>query len=204
MTPLAATPAESPLALLDQRHGTRRARLELYPDRVTAVHSDLISSRRLVLPLDSLSPHVVVRHRGSVAPLLCSVVMALLALLLPAANPSISVGAILLGGAAWAASRRQYVVFPGQLSDLELFRDAPDSATARRFVAQVITRIEELQQELRAEERNQVERTRLDRVDELLRLRDLYAEGIIDRSDLGQAAEILARREQRRIGFRRP
>jgi len=45
---------------------------------------------------------------------------------------------------------------------------------------------------------------RVDRVDELLRLRELFAEGIIDRNDLGTAAELLARREERRIGFRRP
>jgi len=204
MSPLAPRPAESPVAVLEQRSGTRRLRCELYADRVTSETSDLLSSRRLVLPLDSLSAHIVVRQKGALSALVAGTVLAAaLAVALPT-QPLAVVGALAAGLGAWGLSRHPCLVFPGQLADLELFRDVPDAATARRFVAQTIARIEACRQELRAEARQRADRVRVDRVDELLRLRELFAEGIIDRNDLGTAAELLARREERRIGFRRP
>lgn len=199
----AERPIAQPLAELQQRAGAARVSFELHLDRVVAESHDLLGGRHVTLPLDSLSPHVVIRQRGSATPLLAGGVLALAALAAPGLGATWCAGAALAGAAGWWASRRQYIVFPGDILDLELFRDRPDAATARRFVAQVVARIEALAAEAREQERERSAGAGLDRVDELLKLRDLYAEGIIDRGDLRLAAEILARREHGRIGFRR-
>lgn len=199
----AERPIAQPLAVLQQRAGAARASFELHIDRVVAESTDLLGARHVTLPLDTLSPHVVIRQRGSLAPLLAGGALALALLLAPGFGPAWSALAAAGGAAGWWASRRQYIVFPGDILDLELFRDRPDAATARRFVAQVVARIEALAAEAREQERQRSAGAGLDRVDELLKLRDLYAEGIIDRGDLRLAAEILARREHGRIGFRR-
>lgn len=196
-------PPEPSLAALAQRAGAARASFTLYLDRVTAETADLLGGRSLTLPLDTLSPHVVIRQRGSVAPLVAGAAVALALAVAPGIAVAWPLAALLAGGAGWWATRRQYIVFPGDIVDLELFRDRPDAATARRFVAQVVARIEALTAEAREQERQRAGQEGLDRVDELLKLRDLYAEGIIDRGDLRLAAEILARREHGRIGFRR-
>lgn len=199
----AERPIAQPLAELQQRAGAARVHFELHLDRVVAESHDLLGGRHVTLPLDSLSPHVVIRQRGSLAPLLAGGALALGLLLAPGLGAAWCAGAALAGATGWWASRRQYIVFPGDILDLELFRDRPDAATARRFVAQVVARIEALAAEAREQERERSAGAGLDRVDELLKLRDLYAEGIIDRGDLRLAAEILARREHGRIGFRR-
>jgi len=195
-------PPEPPLAALAQRAGAARASFALHIDRVTAETADILGGRSLTLPLDTLSPHVVIRQRGSLAPLVACAAAALALGLAPGIAVPWALGAALAGVAGWWATRRQYIVFPGDIVDLELFRDRPDAATARRFVAQVVARIEALAAESREQERQRAGQEGLDRVDELLKLRDLYAEGIIDRGDLRLAAEILARKEHGRIGFR--
>jgi len=196
-------PQEQPLAALQQHAGAARASFALYLDRVTAETADILGGRGLTLPLDTLSPHVVIRQRGSLAPLVAGAALALALGLVPGVAAPWMLLALLAGGGGWWATRRQYIVFPGDIVDLELFRDRPDAATARRFVAQVVARIEALSAESRELERQRAGQAGLDRVDELLKLRDLYAEGIIDRGDLRLAAEILARKEHGRIGFRR-
>lgn len=196
-------PPEAPRARLQQRAGATRAEFELYLDRVTADLSDLLGGRRLTLPLDTLSPHVVIRQRGNVWPPVAGLASGLALAVAPGFGPWWAVASVLAGLAAWWATRRQYIVFPGEIADLELFRDRPDAASARRFVAQVVARIEALAAESREQERQHAGQEGLDRVDELLKFRDLYAEGIIDRGDLRLAAEVLARREHGRIGFRR-
>jgi hypothetical protein len=196
------TPAEQPQASLKQHAGAMRATFELHRDRVTIETADLLGARRVTLPLDTLSPHVVIRQRGSGWPMGAGTAAAAVLLLAPGLGAAWCVAGLAAGVAGWWVTRRQYIVFPGQIVDLELFRDCPDAATARRFVAQVVARIEALAAELREQERQRAGQAGLDRVDELLKFRDLYAEGIIDRSDLRLAAEILARREHGRIGFR--
>jgi hypothetical protein len=196
-------PPEPPQAALAQRAGAARATFALYLDRVTAETADILGGRSLTLPLDTLSPHVVIRQRGSLAPLVAGAAAALALGFVPGVAVPWALAAALAGVAGWWATRRQYIVFPGDIVDLELFRDRPDAATARRFVAQVVARIEALAAESREQERQRAGQEGLDRVDELLKLRDLYAEGIIDRGDLRLAAEILARKEHGRIGFRR-
>ena len=196
-------PNETPLAVFEQNTGGRRVRCELYVDRVISQTSDLLGSRHFALPLDTLSPHVVIRQRGPVALLAAGAVAGAVIALVPGGSLSLALAAVVVGLVAWWAGRRQYIVFPGQLCDLELFRDVPDSASARRFVAHVVRRIESLAAELRALERQKQGEAVFDRVDELLAFRDLYAEGIIDRADLRMATEILARKDQGRIGFRR-
>lgn len=196
-------PTEQPRAQLQQRAGATRAEFELYLDRVTAEVSDLLGGRKLTLPLDTLSPHVVIRQRGHAWPTLAGLAAALAFGFAPGFGPGWSAAALLTGLAAWWFTRRQYIVFPGEIADLELFRDRPDAASARRFVAQVVARIEALAAETREQERQHAGQQGLDRVDELLKLRDLYAEGIIDKGDLRLAAEVLARREHGRIGFHR-
>jgi len=193
---------EVPLASFEQRVGGNRNRFELFVDRVTCHASDLLGSRRVTLPLDSLSAHVVVRQRGSVRAFWCGGLAALLTLLAPGTSWTLALPCLLLGGAGWLLARRQYIVFPGQIVDLELYRDMPDAASARRFVAQVVRRIEALERELAALENPRDGDQGFDRVDELLAFRDLYTEGIIDRSELRVAAESLARKNQGRIGFR--
>lgn len=195
-------PAEAPLATLDQRVGGRRNHFELYPDRVLAQVSDLLGCRELSLPLDTLSPHVVIRQRGPLALLAASVVLAALLLWVPGAGRTAAGLAVGAGALLWWTGRRQYIVFPGQIGDLELFRDAPDASLARRFVSDVVRRIESLGQELRTLERAREGERSFDRVGELIAFRELYAEGIIDRADLRTAAEMLARRRSGRIGFR--
>jgi len=195
--------AEPPQARLQQHAGATRAEFELHLDRVTVETADLLGGRRITLPLDTLSPHVVIRQRGSGWPLGAGAAAAATLLLAPGLGWAWALVALAAGAGGWWATRCQYIVFPGQIVDLELFRDRPDAATARRFVAQVVARIEALAAELREQERQRAGQAGLDRVDELLKFRDLYAEGIIDRSDLRLAAEILARREHGRIGFRR-
>jgi hypothetical protein len=195
--------AEQPLALLQQRVGSVRAVFELHLDRVTTETADVLGGRRLTLPLDTLSPHVVIRQRGSGWPLVGGAVLAVALALAPGFGTPLAAAAVVLGVAGWWATRRQFIVFPGEIADLELFRDRPDAATARRFVAQVVARIEALALEQRELARERADKAGLDRVDELLKFRDLYAEGIIDRGDLRLAAEILARKEHGRIGFRR-
>lgn len=196
-------PPEQPRARLEQRAGATRAEFELFLDRVSVDVSDPLGGRRLTLPLDTLSPHVVIRQRGSLWPPLTGLGAGLLLALAPGFGPWWAVAAALGGLCAWWATRRQYIVFPGEIADLELFRDRPDAASARRFVAQVVARIEALAAETREQERQHAGQQDLDRVDELLKFRDLYAEGIIDRGDLRLAAEVLARREHGRIGFHR-
>jgi hypothetical protein len=200
---LAAPVAPEPQARLEQHAGATRAVFELHLDRVTIESADLLGGRRVSLPLDTLSPHVVIRQRGSSWPLGAGAAAAGAMLLLPGLGAPWSVAALVAALSGWWVTRRQYIVFPGQIADLELFRDQPDAATARRFVAQVVARIEALAAEGREQERQRAGQVALDRVDELLKFRDLYAEGIIDRSDLRLAAEILARKEHGRIGFRR-
>lgn len=193
---------EQPLALLQQRAGATRALFELHVDHVTTETADVLGGRRLSLPLDTLSPHVVIRQRGSGWPLVAGLLVAGALALAPGFGAALAAAAAALGVAGWWATRRQYIVFPGEIADLELFRDRPDAASARRFVAQVVARIEALAAETREQERQLAGQAGLDRVDELLKFRDLYAEGIIDRGDLRLAAEILARKEHGRIGFR--
>jgi len=195
-------PRETPLATIEQRFGGHHGRHELYRDRVQSTVSDVLGSRELVLPLDALSPHVVIRQRGPVAVLAAGAAMGAGLWMLPGVPSPLAITSIVLGAVLWWLGRTQYVVFPGQILDLELYRDRPDAATARRFVAQVVKRIETWQSEVRQLEREQQAERQLDRVGELLRFRDLYAEGIIDRTEMRQAAEILARRRQGRIGFR--
>jgi len=194
---------EQPLAVLQQRSGSLRAVFELHVDRITTETNDVLGGRRLTLPLDTLSPHVVIRRRGSAWPLVAGVLLAVALALAPGISAPLAAVAAVVGGAGWWATRRQYIVFPGEIADLELFRDRPDAATARRFVAQIVARIEALAIEQRELQRESADKSGLDRVDELLKFRDLYAEGIIDRGDLRLAAEILARKEHGRIGFRR-
>jgi hypothetical protein len=196
-------PPEPPRAQLQQRAGATRAEFELFVDHVTADVSDLLGGRRLTLPLDTLSPHVVIRQRGHAWPSLAGLVAALTLVFVPGFGPMWSAAALLAGLTGWWFTRRQYIVFPGEIADLELFRDRPDAAAARRFVAQVVARIEALATEAREQERQLVGQKGLDRVDELLKFRELYAEGIIDKGDLRLAAETLARREHGRIGFHR-
>ena len=195
-------PGETPLAVLEQAAGGRRLRFELFVERVTSQTTDLLGSRLFALPLDTLSPHVVIRQRGPVALLVAGAVAGAIVLLVPGGGSALAVSALAVGAIAWFAGRRQYIVFPGQLCDLELFRDVPDAASARRFVANVVRRIEALAAELRAIERQKQGEAVFDRVDELLAFRDLYTEGIIDKADLRMATEILARKDQGRIGFR--
>ncbi len=57
-------PRETPQAVLEQGNSGRRLACELYVDRVVSHTSDLLGSRVFTLPLDTLSPHVVIRHRG--------------------------------------------------------------------------------------------------------------------------------------------
>ena len=195
-------PRETPLAVIEQRFGGHHGRHELYRDRVQSTVSDVLGSRELVLPLDALSPHVVIRQRGPVAILAAGAALGAGLWMLPGVPSPLAIVSLVLGATLWWLGRTQYVVFPGQILDLELYRDRPDAATARRFVAQVVKRIETWQREVRQLEREQQAERQLDRVGELLRFRDLYAEGIIDRTEMRQAAEILARRRQGRIGFR--
>jgi hypothetical protein len=198
----ADTPRETPRAALEQRFGGHRVRLELYVDRVAVTTSDLLGSREFSLPLDMLSPHVVIRQRGPRALLGAGVLAGGALLLVPGGNAALAGLALAAGAVAWWAGRAQYIVFPGQIADVELYRDRPDAATARRFVSQVVASIEEFRRELRALEQARSRERAVDRVTELLAFRDLYAEGIIDRAELRMATEILARRKQRRIGFR--
>ena len=195
-------PPEQPQAVLAQRAGATRAAFELYLDRVTVELSDVLGGRRITLPLDTLSPHVVIRHRGSLWAPLAGLGAGMALALAPGFGFVWAVSALMAGVGSWWLTRRQYIVFPGEIADLELFRDRPDSASARRFVAQVVARIEALATETREADRQRAGQEGLDRVDELLKFRDLYAEGIIDRGDLRLAAEVLARREHGRIGFR--
>lgn len=195
-------PRETPRAVLEQRFGGHRVRLELFVDRIAIATSDLLGSRELSLPLDMLSPHVVIRQRGPRAPLVAGVLVAGAVLLVPGGSAALAGVGFGAGVAAWWAGRAQYIVFPGQIADVELYRDRPDAASARRFVSQVVARIEEFRRELRALERARDGERKADRVTELLAFRDLFAEGIIDRAELRLATEILARRKQRRIGFR--
>ncbi len=195
-------PRETPQAVLEQGNSGRRLSCELYVDRVVSHTSDLLGSRVFTLPLDTLSPHVVIRHRGPASMLLIGALAASIVALAPGGHWPVALLAFAVGALAWLAGRRQYIVFPGQLCDLEIYRDVPDAATARRFVAQVVRRIEAMAAETRALGRQTRGEAAFDRVDELLAFRDLYTEGIIDRSDLRQATEILARKDQGRIGFR--
>ena len=195
-------PREAPLASIDQHFGGHHGRHELFRDRVQSTVSDLMGSRELTLPLDALSPHVVIRQRGPVAILVAGAVIALLLWLVPGLPGLPAALPLALGAGLWWMGRAQYVVFPGQIMDLELFRDRPDAASSRRFVAQVVRQIETWQREVRELERQREAERQIDRVGELLRFRDLYAEGIIDRAEMKQAAEILARKGQGRIGFR--
>jgi hypothetical protein len=195
-------PRETPLATIEQRFGGHRGRHELYRDRVQSAVSDLLGSRELVLPLDALSPHVVIRQRGPVGLLVTGAVLSLVLWFVPGAPTRLAGVALVLGAVLWWLGRTQYIVFPGAILDLELYRDRPDAATARRFVAQVVKQIETWQREVRELERQHDAERHLDRVGELLRFRELYAEGIIDRGEMRQAAEILARKRQGRIGFR--
>ena len=195
-------PRETPLAAIEQRFGGHHGRHELYRDRVQSTVADLMGSRELTLPLDALSPHVVIRQRGPVAVLVTGAVTTLVLWLVPGVPAGPASLALALGALLWWLGRTQYVVFPGAILDLELYRDRPDAATARRFVAQVVKQIETWQREVRELERQREAERQLDRVGELLRFRDLYAEGIIDRAEMKQAAEVLARKRQGRIGFR--
>ncbi len=193
---------ESPTAQLEQRVGGHRAQLELFVDRVRVRSTDFFGSREITLPLDTLSPHVVIRRRGPVGALLAGGALAVIALTMPGGGPPMALLAVILGVGIWFAGRHQYVVFPGQICDLELYRDRPDAAAARQFVAQIVRRIEALQQELRVIERQREGERRFDRVGELLAFRELYTEGIIDRSEFRLATEMLGRQRQDRIGFR--
>lgn len=195
-------PRETPLASIEQRFGGHRGRHELYRDRVQSAVSDLMGSRELVLPLDALSPHVVIRQRGPLGLLATGTILALVLWFVPGVPSGLAAVALGLGAVLWWLGRTQYVVFPGAILDLELYRDRPDAATARRFVAQVVKQIETWQREVRELERQREAERQFDRVGELLRFRDLYAEGIIDRAEMKQATEILARKRQGRIGFR--
>lgn len=195
-------PREAPLAVIEQRFGGHHGRHELYRDRVQSSVSDLMGSRELTLPLDALSPHVVIRQRGPVALLIAGAAASLVLWLVPGVPAAPAALGLTLGALLWWLGRTQYVVFPGAILDLELYRDRPDAATARRFVAQTVKQIETWQREVRELERQREAERHLDRVGELLRFRDLYAEGIIDRTEMKQAAEILARKGQGRIGFR--
>lgn len=194
-------PPETPVASLTQRVGGRSARFDLFVDRIRSRTSDLLGNHVLTVPLDSLSSHVVIRRRGPLVPLVFGTLTALALLLIPAGHWAISLTAFAIGLTAWAAGRRQYIVFPGHICDLELFRDVPDAATARRFVAQAVRCIESLQRETRALEAQRNADRRYDRVGELLAFHDLYTEGIIDRADFRRATEILAREQHGRIGF---
>ncbi|MHC5212158.1 MAG: hypothetical protein ACYTG2_15680 [Planctomycetota bacterium] len=196
------TPRETPQATLEQRFGGHKVRLELYVDRIAVATSDLLGSREFSLPLDMLSPHVVIRQRGPRAVLAAGILTGVVLLLVPGGSAALAGLAFAVGGVAWWAGRAQYIVFPGQIADVQLYRDRPDAATARRFVSQVVHRIEEFRRELRVLERTRDGEQHVDRVTELLAFRDLFAEGIIDRAELRLATEILARRKQRRIGFR--
>jgi hypothetical protein len=195
-------PRETPLASIEQRFGGHRGRHELYRDRVQSAVSDLMGSRELILPLDALSPHVVIRQRGPLGLLATGGILGVVLWFVPGVPSTLAAVALVLGAVLWWLGRTQYVVFPGAILDLELFRDRPDAATARRFVAQVVKQIETWQREVRELERQREAERQLDPVGELLRFRDLYAEGIIDRAEMKQAAEILARKRQGRIGFR--
>jgi len=195
-------PRESPLATFEQRVSGHRNHFDLFVDRVSCHASDLLGSRRVTLPLDTLSPHVVVRQRGPMIALVAGIAGAAAALFLSEADWVLALVFVTVGSVAWFTGRRQYIVFPGQIVDLELYRDMPDAASARRFVAQVVRRIESLQQELKTLENQRAGEQAFDRVDELLAFRDLYAEGIIDRTEMRTAAESLARKDQGRIGFR--
>jgi hypothetical protein len=195
-------PRETPQAVLEQRFGGNRLRLELYVDRLAISTSDLLGSREFSMPLDLLSPHVVIRQRGPRALLAAGVLTGGALLLVPAGSAPLAALACAAGVVAWWAGRRQSIVFPGQVADVALYRDRPDAATARRFVSQVVARIEAFRREVRALERERDGDRATDRVTELLAFRDLYAEGIIDRAELRLATEILAREKQGRIGFR--
>jgi len=195
-------PRETPMASIEQRFGGHRGRHELFRDRVQSAVSDLLGSRELTLPLDALSPHVVIRQRGPVAWLIAGAAASVGLWLVPGMPAGPAVVGLAVGGLLWWSGRTQYVVFPGAILDLELYRDRPDAATARRFVSQVVKQIETWQREVRQLERQRESERNFDRVGELLRFRELYAEGIIDRAEMRQAAEILARKRQGRIGFR--
>jgi hypothetical protein len=194
-------PQEIPVATLSQRVGGRSARFDLFVDRIRATTSDLLGSRNLTVPLDSLSAHVVIRQRGPIATPLFGTLAAIALVLLPGGHWLIALMALGVGIAGWLAGRRQYIVFPGRVSDLELFRDAPDAATARRFVAQAVRCIEEMQREVRIAERQSDGNRLFDRVGELIAFHDLYTQGIIDRVEFRRATEILAREKNGRIGF---
>jgi hypothetical protein len=194
-------PQETPVATLSQRVGGRSARFDLFVDRMCAATTDLLGSRLLTVPLDSLSAHVVIRRRGPLAPALFGTLAAISMLLIPGGHWLIALTAFAVGLTAWLAGRRQYIVFPGRICDLELFRDVPDAATARRFVAQAVRRIEDSQREMRVLERQSDGDRLYDRVGELIAFHDLYAQGIIDRTDFRRATESLAREQDVRIGF---
>ena len=195
-------PRETPLASIEQRFGGHRGRHDLYRDRVQSAVSDLMGSRELILPPDALSPHVVIRQRGPLGLLATGGILAVVLWFVPGVPSSLGAVALGIGVVLWWLGRTQYIVFPGAILDLELFRDRPDAATARRFVAQVVKQIETWQREVRELERQRDAERQLDPVGELLRFRDLYAEGIIDRAEMKQATEILARKGEGRIGFR--
>jgi hypothetical protein len=194
-------PQESPVATLSQRVGGRTARFDLFVDRIRSTTTHLLGSRKLTVPLDSLSAHVVIRRRGPIATPLFATLAAIALVLLPGGHWLIAVIALGVGIAGWLAGRRQYIVFPGRITDLELFRDAPDASTARRFVAQSVRCIEEMQREVRIAERQSNGDQLYDRVGELIAFHDLYTQGIIDRVEFRRATEILARENHGRIGF---
>jgi len=194
-------PQETPVATLSQRVGGRSARFDLFVDRIRSTTTNLLGSRKLIVPLDSLSAHVVVRRRGPIAMPLFGTLAAIALVLLPGGHWLIALTALGAGMIAWMAGRRQYIVFPGRITDLELFRDVPDAATARRFVARAVRCIEEMQREARMLERQSDGERLYDRVGELIAFHDLYTQGIIDRVEFRRATEILARENNGRIGF---
>lgn len=194
-------PADTPVATLSQRVGGRSARFDLFVDKIRSTTTDLLGSRTLAVPLDTLSPHVVIRRRGPLAPPLFGILAAIALLLVPGDHGLIALTAFAVGLTAWLAGRRQYIVFPGRICDLELFRDMPDAATARRFVARSVRCIEEVQRELRVLEQQCDSDRRYDRVGELIAFHDLYTQGIIDRTEFRRATECLARERHVRIGF---
>ena len=192
---------------LTQRDGLfRTTRFVLYGNRVRVIRVTPLVRDDQYIPLAAVDPDECITRRPDVRDLLLAATLILPGGLGAGGWPVTLPTAAAVGCGLLAAVGLVLVITRGgpvrtyvEHGALQLRADVPDADAVRHFVA----RIEALAAELREQERQVAGKAGLDRVDELLKFRDLYAEGIIDRSDLRLAAEILARREHGRIGFRR-